>query len=84
MLVYCTASVALQSENAAMERQNFSFLFDLDWCDRFPGGSGGKATSCNAGDLGSISGLERSPGEIPWMEEPSRLQSMGSKRVGHD
>ena len=21
---------------------------------------------------------------IPWMEEPSRLQSMGSKRVGHD
>ena len=22
--------------------------------------------------------------KIPWMEEPSRLQSMGSKRVGHD
>ena len=22
--------------------------------------------------------------EIPWMEEPGRLQSMGSKRVGHD
>ena len=21
---------------------------------------------------------------IPWMEEPSRLQSMGSLRVGHD
>ena len=21
---------------------------------------------------------------IPWMEEPGRLQSMGSKRVGHD
>ena len=22
--------------------------------------------------------------KIPWMEEPSRLQSMGSQRVGHD
>ena len=22
--------------------------------------------------------------KIPWMEEPGRLQSMGSKRVGHD
>ena len=23
-------------------------------------------------------------GKIPWMEEPGRLQSMGSLRVGHD
>ena len=22
--------------------------------------------------------------KIPWMEEPGRLQSMGSHRVGHD
>ena len=22
--------------------------------------------------------------KIPWMEEPGRLQSMGSKRVGHN
>ena len=22
--------------------------------------------------------------EIPWMEEPDRLQSMGSQRVGHN
>jgi len=22
--------------------------------------------------------------KIPWMEEPDRLQSMGSQRVGHD
>ena len=29
----------------------------------FPGGSEGKASACNAGDLGSISGLGRSPGE---------------------
>ena len=28
-----------------------------------PGGSAGKESACNAGDLGSISGLGRSPGE---------------------
>ena len=62
----------------------------------FPGGSDGKASACNAGDPGSISGSGRSPGEkmaihsstpawkIPWTEEPDRLQSMGSQRVGHE
>ena len=29
----------------------------------FPGGSDGKESVCNAGDLGSIPGLGRSPGE---------------------
>ena len=29
----------------------------------FPGGSDGKESSCNAGDLGSIFGSGRSPGE---------------------
>ena len=29
----------------------------------FPGGSDGKESVCNAGDLGSISGLARFPGE---------------------
>ena len=29
----------------------------------FSGGSGGKESSCNVGDLGSIPGLGRSPGE---------------------
>ena len=29
----------------------------------FPGGSAGKEFACNAGDLGSIPGLGRSPGE---------------------
>ena len=107
-------------------------------------GSAGKESACNAGDLGLILGLGRSPGEgkgyplqysdlensmdcivhgvaksrtglsnfhfhwmfifvdwkyprdhmsphsstlawkIPWAEEPGRLQSMGSLRVGHD
>ena len=57
-----------------------------------PCSSDSKASACNAGDLGSIPKLGRSPGEgngnplrkIPWMEEPGRLQSMGSQRVGHD
>ena len=61
------------------------------------GGSDGKASAYNAGDPGSIPGLGRSPGEqemathssilawkIPQMENPGRLQSMGSQRVGHD
>ena len=29
----------------------------------FPGGSGGKESACNVGDLGSIPGSERPPGE---------------------
>ena len=29
----------------------------------FPGGSDGKKSACNVGDLGSLPGLGRSPGE---------------------
>ena len=59
----------------------------------FPGSSDGKAAAYNAGDLGSIPGLGRSPGEgnsnllsilawkIPWTEEPGRPQTIGSQRV---
>ena len=32
-------------------------------CGGFPGGSAGKESACNAGDLGSVPGLGRSPGE---------------------
>ena len=32
-------------------------------CLGFPGGSAGKESACNAGDLGLIPGLGRSPGE---------------------
>ena len=37
----------------------------------FPGGSAGKESACNEGDLGSIPGLGRSPeeGNIPWRRE---------------
>ena len=65
----------------------------------FPGGSVVKNPPANAGDtedVGSIPGLRRSPGggngkphcifgcKIPWPEEPGRLPSVGSQRVGHN
>ena len=62
----------------------------------FTGGSDGKASACNAGDLVSIPGSGRSPGEgygypiqyscleNSWTEESGRLQSMGSQRIKHD
>ena len=55
------------------------------------GGSDSKDSTCNAGGLGSIHGLERAPREgngyplqysawrIPWTWEPGRLQSMVSQ-----
>ena len=51
------------------------------WYNRrsFPGGSDGKESACNVGDVGSIPGLGRSPGG-----GHGRLQSMGSQRVGRD
>ena len=62
----------------------------------FPGGSDCKASACNVGDLGLIPGSGRSlekemathsgilTWKIPWTEDPGRLQSMRSQRVGHD
>ena len=62
----------------------------------FPGGSDGKASAYNAGDVGSIPGsgdpLEKEMAnhssilawKSPWTGEPGRLWSMGSQRVGHD
>ena len=49
-------------------------------CVNFPGGSEGKTSVYNVGDLGSTTGLGRSPHG----EEPGRLQSMGLQRVKHD
>ena len=71
---------------------------DLEW--GFPGGSDSKESTCNVRDLDLISGSGRSPGgghgnllqftpvflpgESPWTEVPSRLQTTGSQRVSHD
>ena len=65
----------------------------------FPGGTAVKNPPANAedtGDLGAISGMERSPRRengnpfqysclrIPWTEKHGRLQSLRSQRAGHD
>ena len=42
---------------------NFLFHIGIQLLKGFPGGSDGKESTCNAGDLSSIPGLERSPGE---------------------
>ena len=72
------------------------YLQVLLCCQGFPGGSDGKETACNVGDLGSIPGSGRPPGEgngnplqYPCLENPMvrgacSLQSMGLQRVGHD
>ena len=62
--------------------------------NKYSGGSEGKESACNSGDLGLIPGSGRSPGEenvYPFQysflenpmdrEEPGRLQSMGVQRV---
>ena len=72
-----------------------NFLYNV-FRNGFPGGSEVKASAGNAGDPGSIPGSGRSlekemaihsstlAWRIPWREEPGRLQSTGSQRVGHD
>ena len=42
----------------------------------FPGGSAGKDSACNTGDLGSIPGLGRSPGEIGYLLQYSGLENL--------
>ena len=62
----------------------------------FPGGSDGKESTCNVGDLGSIPDWEDPLEEgmathssilawrIPWTEEPGGLQPIRSRTVGQD
>ena len=57
----------------------------------FPGGSAGKESACNAGDLGLIPRLGRSPVEgkgyplqYSGLENSTEVQSMGLQRVGHN
>ena len=71
-------------------RRNWTFSYYVLGC------SDGKESACNAGNPGSIPGLE-DPLEkemathsrtlawrIPWTEEPGGLLSMDSQTVGHD
>ena len=77
-----------------VQKNNLVMLLYTSW--GFPCGSDSKMSACNAGDLGSVLGwedpLEKEMAahsstlarKIPWMEEPGRLQSMGSQTPGHD
>ena len=111
MLGMCTPHIH-KAVGARMHTHTYTHSSSKEWISSkqwgFPGGSAGKESSCSVGDLSSIPGLGRSPGEgkvyivvcvsekamaphsstlawkIPWMEEPGRLQSMGSLTVRHD
>ena len=58
----------------------------------FPGGSDGKESARNVGDLGQEDPLEKEMAtrsrilawRIPWTEEPGGLQSVGSQPVEQD
>ena len=58
----------------------------------FPGGLDRKEPACNAGAPSQEDSLEKGMAtrssilawRTPWTEEPGRLQSMGSQRVGQD
>ena len=60
------ATIAIQHGRVRAQRKDHvaqpeTAEFKRAWC--FPGGSAGKESACNAGDLGSNPGLGRSPGE---------------------
>ena len=67
--------------------------YPLQYSWTFPGGSDGKESTCNVGDLGSILGWEDPLEEgmathssilvwsMLWTEEPGGLQSIGSEGV---
>ena len=74
---YCT--IALISHASKVMLKIFQARLQLG----FPGGSAGKEFTCNAGDLGLIPGLGRSPGEGKgYLIQYSGLenQSMGSQK----
>ena len=72
-----------------------SLLRNLKISKGFPRSADGKASDCNAGDLGLIPRLGRSlqkevathssilAWRTPWTEVPGGLQSMRSQRVRH-
>ena len=73
-----------------------TMFYFFDFRGGCPGGSEDKASAYNAEDPGSIPEWGRSlekemathsstlAWRIPWTEESGRIQSLGSRRVGHD
>ena len=89
-------ALKFKGENGNVFSINAAGSIRYSYAGGFPGGPDCKESACNAGDLSSIPGLGRSSGEgngnplqyscleNSMTEKPGRLQSMGSKRVGHD
>ena len=71
------------------------YLFLFVWLHQsFPGGTSGKESACNAGDLSLNSGLGRSPGGghgnplqyswgVPWTEEPGKTMTKSQTGLSH-
>ena len=75
--------------------QNYRDNEKISICQSSPRRLGGKESTCqcrDSGDVGWEDPLEEEMAthtsilawKIPWTEEPGMLQSMRSKRVGHD
>ena len=82
-------------QSIGSQRVGHNWATELSWCPLgFPGGSVIKnpASAGGEGSLGQEDPLEKERAthssilawEIPWAEDPGRLQSLWSKRVGHD
>ena len=96
LLLYDNVTVLLRPAYSISNRlAGVCFLLQYPYDLGFPGGSDGKESACNVGDLDSIPGLE-DPLEkgmatyysilawrIPWTEEPGRLQSTELQRLRH-
>ena len=95
----CWISFSSERKSEINKRLNALYLYSVNNTLGFPGGSVGKQSACNVGDLGSISGLGRSPGEgngnplqYSCLEKSMDRGAMASglyspwsrKRVGHD
>ena len=71
-------------------------IYNDVFLEGFPNGSAGKESACNVGDAERRHGFDpwvrkipwrieqQLTQEIPWREEPGRLQSKGLQRVGYD
>ena len=73
-------------KNSCHKEKFFSFNFTMS----FPGGSVGKESTCNAGGLGSIPGLGRSPGgghsnplQYSCLENPHGQRSLADWALVH-
>jgi len=78
----------LDSKDNSMgeKKPNFNKFANLGKCITFglPGGSVGEKSACSVGDMGSITGLGRSPGgkarqgfQYPFLENPRGQRSLG-------